>query len=79
MSKEEDFFKENFPEYVTEKGEYLSPYWDLFNAGVICVNFELKEENRQLKDEVEDLRSYCNQIGKVKTEVLKAFEHIVAK
>ena len=40
---------------------------------------ELKEENRQLKDEVEDLSSYCNQIGKVKTEVLKTFEHIVAK
>ncbi len=42
-------------------------------------NAELKEENRQLKNEVEDLRGYCNQIGKVKTEVLKAFEHIVAR
>lgn len=40
---------------------------------------ELKEEIRQLKNEVEDLRGYCNQIGKVKTDVLKAFEHIVAK
>ena len=42
-------------------------------------NAELKEENRQLKNEVEDLRAYCNQIGKVKTEVLKAFENILAR
>ena len=40
---------------------------------------ELQGEIRQLKNEVEDLRGYCNQIGKVKTDVLKAFEHIVAK
>lgn len=40
---------------------------------------ELKEENRQLKNEVEDLTAYCNQIGKIKTGVLKLFEHIVAR
>ena len=40
---------------------------------------ELKEENRQLKNEVEDLTGYCNQIGKIKTGVLKLFEHIVAR
>ncbi len=42
-------------------------------------NAELKEENRQLKNEVEDLGAYCNQIGKIKTDVLKIFEHIVAR
>lgn len=40
---------------------------------------ELKEENRQLRDEVQDLRAYCEQIGKIKTGVLKLFEHIVAR
>lgn len=49
MTKEELFFKENFPEYVTEKGECLSPYWDLFSAGVICATFELNNEIAELK------------------------------
>lgn len=40
---------------------------------------ELKEENRQLRNEVQDLRAYCEQIGKIKTGVLKLFEHIVAR
>ena len=44
-----DFFKENYPEYVTEKGECLSPYWDLFSAGVICATFELNNEIAGLK------------------------------
>lgn len=30
----EELFKKNFPEYVTEKGMCLSPYWDLFSAGM---------------------------------------------
>ena len=42
-------------------------------------NAELKEKNRQLKNEVDDLSAYCNQIGKIKTDVLKLFEHIVAR
>ena len=40
---------------------------------------ELEEENRQLRNEVEDLTAYCNQIGKIKTGVLKLFEHVVAR
>lgn len=40
---------------------------------------ELEEENRQLRNEVQDLRAYCEQIGKIKTGVLKLFEHIVAR
>lgn len=47
---------------------------------IICKEIaELKEENRQLKNEVEDLTAYCNQIGKIKTDVLKLFEHIIAR
>ncbi len=42
-------------------------------------NEQLKEKNRQLSNEVEDLTAYCNQIGKIKTDVLKLFEHIVAR
>lgn len=55
MTKEEDFFKENFPEYVTEKGEFLTPYWDLFRAGVICTTFELKVKIEQLEKENAEL------------------------
>lgn len=45
-----------------------------------CVKItELEQENRQLRNEVQDLTAYCNQIGKIKTGVLKLFEHIVAK
>lgn len=40
---------------------------------------ELENENRRLRNEVQDLTAYCNQIGKIKTEVLKLFEHITAK
>ncbi len=40
---------------------------------------DLEEENRQLRNEVQDLRAYCEQIGKIKTGVLKLFEHIVAR
>ena len=40
---------------------------------------KLEEENRQLRNEVQDLRAYCEQIGKIKTGVLKLFEHIVAR
>jgi hypothetical protein len=40
---------------------------------------DLEEENRQLKNEVEDLTAYCNQIGKIKTGVLKLFESVVAR
>lgn len=52
-----DFFKENYPEYVTEKGECLSPYWDLFSAGVICATFELNNKIAELKDKLNNLAS----------------------
>lgn len=58
---EEELFKKNFPEYVTEKGECLSPYWDLFSAGIECATYELNKgciqtltkENAELKGQVE--------------------------
>ena len=42
MTKEE-LFKKNFPEYVTEKGACLSPFWDLFSAGIECATYELNK------------------------------------
>lgn len=56
MTKYELFFKENYPEYVTEKGECLSPYWDLFSAGVICATFELNIEKEKIKNEIAELK-----------------------
>lgn len=75
MTKEELFFKENYPEYVTEKGECLSPYWDLFSAGVICDTFEckvkieqLEKENAELKRDKEDLLFIRDQRAKCMCE-----------
>lgn len=63
MTKEE-LFKRYFPEYVTEKGMCLSPYWDLFSAGVECATFELNngciqtltKENAELKLQIEKMK-----------------------
>lgn len=70
MTKEELFFKENYPEYVTEKGEYLTPYWDLFRAGVICDTFECKVKIEQLEKENAELKT---QIEKMKSD----YEHLL--
>lgn len=45
----EELFKKYYPEYVTEKGECLSPYWDLFSTGIECATFELNNEIAELK------------------------------
>lgn len=36
----------------------------------------LKEENRQLKNEVDDLHGYCTLMQDIKTEVYKLFKNI---
>jgi len=59
MTKEE-LFKKNFPQYVTEKGMCLSPFWDLFDAGIEAATSELNKgiiqvltkENAELKETV---------------------------
>ena len=59
MTKEE-LFKKNFPEYVTEKGVCLSPFWDFFSAGIECATYELNKgciqtltkENTELKEQL---------------------------
>ena len=45
----EELFKKYYPEYVTEKGECLSPYWDLFSTGIECATDELNNEIAELK------------------------------
>jgi hypothetical protein len=77
MTKEE-LFKKNFPEYVTEKGACLSPFWDLFSAGIECATYELNKgciqtltkENAELKERADkaDLDSvlFFNQLCKAK-------------
>lgn len=50
---EANFFKKNFPQFVTEMGECLSPYWDLFDAGVEYATHELDkgcDETQELLD-----------------------------
>lgn len=67
MTKEE-LFKKNFPEYVTEKGACLSPFWDLFSAGIECATYELNKgciqtltkENAELKKQQFSLRNERN-------------------
>lgn len=54
----EEIFKKNFPQYVTEKGVCLSPFWDLFDAGIEAATSELNKgiiqvltkENAELKE-----------------------------
>lgn len=56
----EEIFKKNFPQYVTEKGVCLSPFWDLFDAGIEAATSELNKgiiqvltkENAELKETV---------------------------
>lgn len=45
---------------VTEKGECLSPYWDLFSAGVICATFELNNEIAELEAQIEKMKCCGN-------------------
>lgn len=63
MTKEE-LFKKYYPEYVTEKGECLSPYWDLFSTGIECATDELNKGciqtltkvNAELKEQIEKMK-----------------------
>ena len=60
----EELFKKNFPEYVTEKGMCLSPFYDLFSAGIECATDELNKgciqtltkENAELKVQIEKMK-----------------------
>lgn len=75
---EVNFFKKNFPQFVTEMGECLSPYWDLFSAGVECATFELNngciqtltKENAEQKEAITEAKKqirnllYVYQLGK---------------
>lgn len=73
MTKEE-LFKKNFPEYVTEKGACLSPFWDLFSAGIECATYELNKgciqtltkENAELKARLFCTKETCDNCGFVK-------------
>lgn len=75
MTKEE-LFKKNFPEYVTEKGACLSPFWDLFSAGIECATYELNKgciqtltkENAELKARLFCTKETCDNCGFVKCE-----------
>ena len=64
---EEELFKKNFPEYVTEKGVFLSPYWDLFSAGYEIMedynekllNSDIEKHNKivELEAQIDNLKS----------------------
>lgn len=57
----EEIFKKNFPQYVTEKGVCLSPFWDLFDAGIEAATFELNKGVIQvLTKENAELRRIVN-------------------
>jgi hypothetical protein len=50
----EELFKKNFPEYVTEKGMCLSPYWDIFCAG-LKAGEETSKKNISTEDMLKEL------------------------
>lgn len=64
---DEEFFKKNFPQYVTEKGKCLSPFWDLFSAG-----YETGKDEAEAI--IKDLLSVESSISPV--EILKKIEVI---
>lgn len=61
---EEEVFKKNFPQFCTEKGECLSPFYDVFEAGVELATAELNKgiiqsltkENAELKAQIEKMK-----------------------
>lgn len=67
MNKEE-LFKKNFPQFCTEKGGCLSPFYDLFEAGVEIATAELNKgiiqsltkENAELKAHIEKTKRCFN-------------------
>ena len=84
----EEIFKKNFPQYVTEKGVCLSPFWDLFDAGFEAATFELNKgiiqvltkENAELKETVTKMNNVIigtfSNLTKAK-EVIKKFSEFV--
>lgn len=84
----EEIFKKNFPQYVTEKGVCLSPFWDLFDAGIEAATSELNKgiiqvltkENAELKETVTKMNNVIigtfSNLTKAK-EVIKKFSEFV--
>ena len=66
----EELFKKNFPEYVTEKGTCLSPFWDIFCAGLEAG--ETKQHN--LPDFAVDFGETLDECAKELEEANKANE-----
>lgn len=73
----EEIFKKNFPQYVTEKGVCLSPFWDLFDAGIEAATFELNKgiiqvltkENAELKADYEVLSCSVGDFDKLQDKL----------
>lgn len=65
----EEIFKKNFPQYVTEKGVCLSPFWDLFDAGFEAATFELNKGIIQVltkeKEELTQAKELLKKIEKI--------------
>ena len=65
----EEIFKKNFPQYVTEKGVCLSPFWDLFDAGIEVATFELNKGIIQVltkeKEELTQAKELLKKIEKI--------------
>lgn len=65
---DEEFFYKSFPQYCTEKGKCLSPFYDLFEAGVEIATAELNKgiiqsltkENSELKAQIEKMKRCFN-------------------
>lgn len=49
----EELFKKNFPQYVTKGGVCLSPFWDIF-----CAGLDAGEEKAKKEIEEELLKCY---------------------
>ena len=73
----EEIFKKNFPQYVTEKGVCLSPFWDLFDAGVEVATAELAK-NYQTSRLYEELKKNLKSVIKSDMNIDEKIDLILA-
>lgn len=82
---DEEFFYKNFPQFCTEKGECLSPFYDLFEAGVEIATDELNKgiiqsltkENAELKTRNGELAGKVASLGRWFSEAKEIIEELL--
>ena len=72
MTKEERYFRDNFPDYVCGN-ELLSPYWDFFESGAEMVEKELEQWKAEWQEQTQKAidEGYARTLQTIEIEKLK--------